>query len=131
VVIAGIGGVLNCANDLWRGKFDTDSDVPIEYAHVGLVDGPGNGMADYHAALLKTCALMRRCDQVSIHDHDGSSRAAAVAIMALHAAHRRGWGHWLGIIREKVGDPEFEPHPVHRLAFNRINWRLVATAMEE
>lgn len=128
VLITGCEAVLNCAHDLMCIEFDVL--IMVEYAHVGLVDGPGNSMVDYHAAMLKLCSMLLRGKITSVHDHDITSRSVAVVIMALHALHRRGWDHWLSVIREKCDLPLLTPHEQHFRAFNKINWRLVSTVLE-
>jgi len=90
-------------------------------------------MAAYHSALLQLCSLMNGGRVTLVVDHDGTSRAIAIAVMALNVvAGRFGWDHWVGKIKELRGLAEgFTPHEVHHKAFNRINWRLVGTAMVE
>ena len=124
----GIKVVFNCAADL--DTHNLFGDV-VEYVHLGLVDGPGNTMADYHAALLKLCGILCKKQRVMVHDHEIGSRTVALVIMALHAMYRRGWDYWLGIIREKTNKSDLTPHLEHRKAFNRVNWRLVSSILEE
>ena|ERR1019366_6161963 len=129
----GIGAMLNVAHDLQCKRGWSDG---IEYAQCGLVDGPGNTMASYHAALLKLCALVCGGRKTLVVDHVAGGRAVAVAIMGLHAMRRMGWAHWLKEIAKalaKVDEQGFscvEVHPKHKEAFDRINWRLVSVAME-
>lgn len=110
--------VLNVTVDYWPIHYSTE----IEYATVGLIDGPGNDLAAYHAAVLKLCSLLRH-HTVLVHDHNGASQAVAVCIMTLHLLHRRGWTYW----QEKIGR---EPHEAHKHAFNRMNWRLLTSVLE-
>ena len=136
----GITAVVNCAVDLnlerWSNLLCVEGfRIPhfvdgVEYVQIGLVDGPGNAMAVYHAVLLKLCSLLMSKKSVLVHDHEMDSRASAVVIMALHALHRRGWDHWLGVIRGKTDNPDLMPHPEHRRAFNRINWRLISSVLD-
>lgn len=132
--------MFNCAIDLnierWCNELDLDGYLfprfikSVEYVQIGLIDGPGNTPANYHAALLKLCSLIQADKQVMVHDHDAGSRTVAVVIMALHAMYRRGWDYWLDVIRDKMGNIELTPHPEHRRAFNRINWRLISSVID-
>ena len=130
---AGIGAILNVAHDLQgrRGWHDG-----IEYAQCGLVDGPGNTMASYHAAILKLAALVTGGRKTLCHCHEGKSQSVAVVVCVLHLLEgRRGWDHWRKVVVEKVAAsgreiPDDKPHPEHRAAFNRLNWRLLASVME-
>ena len=99
----------------------------MEYAHIGLVDGPGNSLASYHAATLKLCDFIVKGRYVLVHDHDSTSRAVAVVIMAMHALERRGWDYWLGVISKKM---DTSPHEEHKRAFNKMNWRLISSVLE-
>ena len=119
-----IEGVLNVAQDLqptcgWsRG---------LDYMHVGLIDGPGNSPAAYHAAVLALVALLRRC-RTLVCCHTGG-RSLTVALMYLHLTGGRGWDGNLDVLRERV-DGEFPaPHEVHRAAFDGMNWRLLASCL--
>ena len=125
----GISVVLNCAADLNVERWNFVSGV--EYVQIGLIDGPGNTMAEYHATTLKLCGIIKSGRGVLIHGHDAGAITTAVAIMALHALYRRGWDYWLNVIRELLETPDMSPHPEHRRAFNRINWRLVSAVMED
>lgn len=120
----GINAMLNVAHDLQGVRGWRDG---ILYAQCGLVDGPGNTMAAYHAAVLMLASMMQADRRVMVYDHLGG-RALAVALLYLNIVGRRGWGEWMKIIRERHDIAE--PHAVHREAFNRINWRLMAAAMD-
>lgn len=100
----------------------------VEYSTVGLIDGPGNNLAAYHAATLKLLSLLGAKHKVLVHDHNGTSQSVAVCIMALHALYRRGWYYWLVEIQKQ--NPDAEPHDAHYRAFNRFNWRLISAVME-
>lgn len=99
----------------------------IEYMQVGLIDGPGNVMAAYHAAVLALVVLMRRHEVVLVYCHTGG-RALAVAIMYLCLTGWRGWGWWENALRENNDDLP-QVHEAHRAAFDKINWRLLNNAM--
>jgi hypothetical protein len=121
---AKIGVVLNVAQDLHgtRGWL-----YGIEYAQVGLIDGPGNPLAAYHAAVLALAVLLKR-GRVLLCCHTGG-RALAVAIMYLHLTSGRGWDSWLASLRERVDSDLPELHEAHRAAFDRMNWQLLTSAM--
>lgn len=151
-----IGAILNVAHDLQCSRGWSDG---IEYAQCGLVDGPGNTMAAYHAAMLKLAALVTGGRRTLVVDHVAGGRAIAVIIMGLHAMRRMGWVHWAKVIAEAVAkrtlrdhqdkcygeqfcqtchdldtivhaSPLPSVHEKHKRAFDRINWRLVTVAME-
>lgn len=117
-----IKAILNVAQDLQatRGWY-----CGVEYAQVGLIDGPGNPPAAYHAAVLALVMLLKR-GRVMVCCH-GGSRSFAVALMYLNLTAGRGWDGWLEVLRERVDDELPVPNEVHRLAFNRMNWRLLAS----
>jgi hypothetical protein len=122
----GIGALLNVAHDLEgkRGWHDG-----VEYAQCGLVDGPGNTMASYHAAVLKLLGLTYGGRKALVYCHEGRSQSVAVAIMALQCETRHGWDGWLKIICNKK-DEVVTPHAEHRRAFNKLNWRLLTSVLE-
>ena len=93
----GASGVLNVAQDL-RGRCSWPD---VEYMQVGLIDGPGNEVVGYCAAIMALVALSRRHEAVAVYDHDGG-RALAVAMMYLNLTEgqRRDnpvswWSRWL------------------------------------
>ncbi len=121
-----VDAILNTAHDLECNRGWPDG---VLYVKCGLVDGPGNTMAAYHAAVLMLCSIVTGGRKVLVSDHDAGSRACAVIIMAMHAMRRMGWEHWAKIIAEKTGR-EVAVHLEHRKAFNRINWRLMSSVFE-
>lgn len=118
---ADVGAILNVARDL-LGKRGWPT---VEYAQVGLVDGPGNSISAYCAATLALVDLMRRCQRVLVHCHEGRSRSLAVAVMYLNTTADRGWDRWLELLRERVDADLPDPHEAHKVAFDKINWRLL------
>lgn len=119
----------------------------ITYAQCGLIDGPGNLLAAYHAAVLMLHNLLSKGPTMVV-DPEGTTRPVVIAIMYLHLTQRMGWDHWLGIIREKykkgftrtVIEDGIEKNiqissacalsDAHKSAFNRTNWRLLSTVTE-
>ena len=122
--------VLNVACDL-----DRDWRIPsgVTYTQVGLVDGPGNELSDYCAAVLCLKGMLRRNDHVLVYDHDGG-RALVVALIYLQldcGQVRRtpmAWSHWpTWAERFTMSVPPFQDdlpdvHDAHVEAFGKIPW---------
>jgi hypothetical protein len=121
---AGITAIINVAHDLQGRRGWSDG---ITYAQCGLVDGPGNLPAAYHAAALMLAALVESGKRVLVCDHSGG-RSLAVAIFYLNLKNPRGWDGWMSVLRER--QEIAEPHPEHKKAFNKVNWRLLASVLE-
>lgn len=102
------GALLNVAQDLrpQRGWPDTES------MHVGLIDGPGNEVAAYCAAIYAIDALIHR-HNVLIYCHSGG-RALAVALMYLCAASKQSWDTWLQLLTERVEGTLPRVLPIHK-----------------
>lgn len=127
-----IKAILNVAQDLqglvgWPDGF--------EYAQVGLIDGPGNEMTAYCAAILCLKTLLQRHDSVLVYDHDGG-RAMVVALMYLNLTGGQlrpdpmAWSHWPTWSERVVlscprcaGLPMV--HSAHVTAFNKMPWGLI------
>ena len=120
-----VNSVLNVASDMIIRRPVGN----ITYAHCGIVDGPGNLLATYHAAILMLHTLVSSRGATLVVDHDGTTRSVVISIMYLHSLRRMGWDHWLGVIQSKCKD-DISLHTSHRTAFNRINWRLLSTVIE-
>lgn len=119
-----IGAVLNVAQDListrlWPGG--------TEAMHVGLVDGPGNELTAYYTAVLALHTLMRR-HNVLVCCHSGG-RSMVVAVMYLNTQHQCGWEQWLDILGERC-EELYPINSIHRLAFEKMNWKLLKSLME-
>lgn len=122
-----LGALLNVAQDL-SGRYGWPK---VEYAHVGLIDGPGNEVVAYCAAALALITMRRRHDSVLVYDHDGG-RALIVAMVALQLTEGKqrtsptAWSHWptwgqrLGTIAGDVRAALPRPHKAHIEAFARI-----------
>lgn len=95
----------------------------LECAHVGLIDGPGNELAAYYAAILTLHTLLRR-HNVLVCCHS-ATRSLAVAIMYLNVGARRGWDGWLEVLHERSESVLMLPHEAHREAFDRLNWKVL------
>jgi hypothetical protein len=125
----GIDCILNCAKDLECTRGWSDG---LIYAKCGLVDGPGNTASMYHAAVLTLNSLLTTEKKVLVVCHDGRSRSVAVVMMCLSATRSRlGWDGWRMRIAALTELPENMPHEAHRLAFNRMNWRLINSVLDQ
>lgn len=131
---AGIGAVLNVAQDMvtthsWYHD--------IEVMHVGLVDGPGNIPAVYAAAVLGLHILLQR-HSVLVCCHDGGRSLAVVIMYASATGGGRGWpgdwvagwDNWLYQLGSNVDQPLPEVNPIHKEAFDKMNWNCLIKLME-
>lgn len=127
-----ITALLNVASDL-SGRVCWPA---VEYAQVGLEDGPGNEVVEYCAAILALVALTRRHDAILVYDHAGS-RALAVGVMYLSLTEgkvaervdflrRRGWDELVATVQDgyKAAVP-FKSHPAHIEAFDQIPFSML------
>lgn len=108
---AGITAILNVAHDLR----DVLGWPEFHLAHCGLIDGPGNRLEHYVAAVNQLIAFIKDGHRVLIHCHAGHSRSVSVAIMYLDRESKFGWEHWRAYIRERR--PTMLPHdpnPPHK-----------------
>lgn len=128
-----IGAVLNVAHDLeglvgWKNG--------IEYAQVGLIDGPGNPPAAYCAAILTLVTLLDRHAQVLVCDHDGVRSVVVAVVYAILKAGRVGerpssphywrtWDSMVGELSESLGVKLPSPHPSHLEAVERVPYGLL------
>lgn len=110
----------------------------IEYAQVGLIDGPGNVPSVYHAAVLTLAMLIKRHKVVMVCCHSGTRSVAVIAMyMSLSAIIGQGWPGdwqvswygWLSWMRSQSGQDIPVPHDEHKKAFDMMNWRLLTTVM--
>jgi hypothetical protein len=125
---SGITAALNVAQDL-RGM---NGWPDVEYMQVGLIDGPGNEISDYCAAVLCLKVLIRRHDGIMVFDHNGC-RALVVVLMYLNliGGQRRpeptGWSHW-PTWEERAAEVNTKiprPHAAHIEMFNKMPWGLI------
>ncbi len=129
VVDNDIEGVLCVAQDMNIGSKWVKG---VEYAQVGLVDGPGNTIAGYSSAVLTLATLLARHKKVMVCCHDGASRSIAVAVMYLilktgkvstHPTFFNYWKTWdkmICEIYEKPGPTFLKVHLAHREACDRM-----------
>lgn len=118
-----VDAILNVAKDLLPTR---DWGHGIEYVHIGLLDGPGNVIEWYYAAILSLSGLLKAGKRTLVCCHDGCSRSMAIVVMYLNISNGAGWDRILGLIREGSEECIPEPHPDHRKAFENINWRLLS-----
>lgn len=87
-----IDAVLNLAYDLDISYFEFyheyEYKFPIEYQKVGLIDGEGNKLTTFAAAVYMLDQLLERHDKVLVHCHAGVSRSASV--VATYISHKNG-----------------------------------------
>lgn len=114
----GIKSLLNVARDLKCSRRSNS----VEYAQVGLVDGPGNSLVSYCAAVLALADLHQR-GKVLVYDHDGA-RAYVVGLMYLNAKFQQPWEQWITIMDER--DVVVNPHHAHKTAFEQIDWKALS-----
>ena len=114
--------VLNVARDLHIKRGYPD----IEYMQVGMVDGPGNLLSAYYAAVLSLATMMKSGKKVLVHCHEGKSRSMAVAVMYLRLTIGMEWDTLLSMIRESNDNDIPEPHSAHKKAFYSIDWEMLA-----
>ena len=93
-----------------------------------MIDGPGNSLAAYFAAVLTLHTLVKRHGRVAVCCHSGS-RSLAVCLMYLHTVSERGWDNWLAMLSEKIDEDLPGINVEHKNAFNKINWRLLSSMM--
>ncbi len=120
----GVTALLNVAQDLRAGHGWDDG---VEYMQVGLIDGPGNLLVSYYAAILAVNSLIQN-HQLMIYSH-GESRSLAVALMYLSAISRHGWDELLVMLQERVEETLPEVHEAHKTAFNKLDWRSLVKIM--
>lgn len=112
---ANVEAILNVAKDLPPTRSWPD----IEYVHIGLVDGPGNTLSAYYAAVLALDSLRSIITLVCCHE---GGRAVAVALMYLGLKTQHNWTQCLNILRERNECEIPEPHVAHRQAFEKMDW---------
>jgi len=96
----------------------------IEYAQVGLIDGPGNPLCMYVAAVTTLAGLVKR-RQTLVCCHTGE-RSLVVALMYLNTLIDKGWDNWVAQLQERIDIELPIPNIAHKNAFNKMNWRLLA-----
>lgn len=116
----GITAILNVAQDLQctRGWLHE-----VEYAQVGLIDGPGNEVGAYSAAVITLDYLTKRHKNVLVCCHTGG-RALAVTIMYINMVSGcwRGWVDWIALLTERIDDTLPMVNNIHVIAFSKLNW---------
>ncbi len=100
----------------------------VEYMQVGLIDGPGNMLSAYHAAVLALATLVKR-GKVMVCCHDGG-RALAIVIMYLYMmGDGPSWDEH--IERLNSSDTTHPPvNTVHREAFFLMDWGMLARVID-
>lgn len=115
-----VSAILNVAQDL-RGTVGWPD---VEYMQVGLIDGPGNPLCTYSAAVLALASLLgRRRTLVCCHS---GGRSLAVCVMYLETLSRIGWDNRITLLQERVNIELPKPHLAHKAAFEAMNWRVLS-----
>lgn len=103
-------------------------DDGVEYMQVGLVDGPGNLLATYHAAVLALVTLTRK-GRVLVCDHDGG-RSLAVVIMYLYLiGDGPSWDECVERLKARRGPLPFV-HSIHKKAFSLMDWGMLHRVLD-
>lgn len=118
-----VGAVLNVARDLCIRAGWPD----VEYAQVGLVDGPGNLPRVYASAVLLLADMLTRHD-VMVCCHNGA-RSLVVSLMYLNVAARKDWTGILNMMRERIDGTLPEVNQAHITVFDSMDWKLLARAV--
>lgn len=124
--------VLNVAQDLQKSV--SRRRHGIEYAQVGLIDGPGNLPAAYCAAVMTLFMLLER-GSCLVYCHSGG-RSLAVAVMYLvlrrgktsnHSTFLNHWLPWDQMIEELRGRVGNLPdvHSAHKEACDKLPFSLL------
>lgn len=121
----GVGAVLNVAQDL-RGYVGWPD---VEYMQVGLVDGPGNPLSSYYAAVLALGSLLKRHGAL-VFCHTGS-RSVVVAAMYVNVGMCCTWDRMVTMLSEKVDEDLPTPHEAHIKAFGEMDWKQLRKILEE
>lgn len=125
-----IDSVLNVAQDLYVEVGWPD----VEYAHVGLIDGPGNPPSAYCAAILVMHTLLvgrGAGKRLLVFCHDGSRSLAVVAMYHIlkrgktstHPTFLNYWTPWdrmLETLQYEASGELSKIHPSHREAFDKL-----------
>lgn len=101
--------VLNVACDMASTR---DCHDTAAVAHVGLIDGPGNEVEMYAAALYVLHTLMKKYD-VLVCCHTGS-RALAVCVMYLAITSDTSWDRIVELLNERMDKELFDMNEAHK-----------------
>lgn len=107
----------------------------VEYAQVGLIDGPGNPIGLYHAAILTLMSLQKK-GVTLVCCHDGG-RSLAIGIMYLNLIYPSGtsssytngcgWDGWINILSKRIKEELPKVHEIHKEIFDKIQWRFLSS----
>lgn len=105
--------ILNVAIDLRR----TNPKTP--YAQCPLIDGPGNNLNAYRAAVFQLMSFLEDGRRVLVCCHDGG-RSLAVVLIFLHQATDTSHSELLKILQERTDVDLPKVHEAHRQAFKEL-----------
>lgn len=115
-----INAVLVVAHDMFGHAY-----MDEENAQVGLIDGPGNPLCAYHAAVLTLVSLLKRGKGVLVCDHDGG-RALAVVMMYRYMMNEApSWDEQVKRLNVLM------PHSAHKRAFERMDWTMLRRVISD
>ncbi len=124
-VLTEFGAILNVAQDL----HGTRGWKEIEYAQVGLIDGPGNPPSAYISAVLMLHTLLCRHKRVLVLCH-GMRRSIVVVLIYLILKKGRtsdnpsltftNWTTWDTVLSELNLPSPIPIHPAHREVFDAL-----------
>lgn len=104
-----VGAVFNVAHDL-----EVDCDC-----RVGLIDGPGNEVEMYCAAVYALHALRKKGSDVLVCCHSGS-RSLAVCVMYVSLLNGCSWDRTMAILCERLDTQLPNVHPVHSFVLEEV-----------
>ena len=103
-------------------------DGGVEYMQVGIVDGPGNQLATYHAAVLALVAMTRK-GRVLVCCHDGG-RSLAIVIMYLYLmGNGPSWDEHINRLSKKEANLPLV-HNTHKKAFFLMDWGMLTRVID-
>jgi hypothetical protein len=124
-----IDSVLIVANDMWYSS-GLASNRWLQQMHVGIVDGPGNMLVTYHAAVLALASLVAQGHRVMVCCHSCSRSLAIVIMYQYLMGDGPSWDEAverLKVIFNKM--PEL--HEAHRRAFYVMDWGMLTRVLNE
>lgn len=98
-----------------------------EYMHVGLVDGPGNLLATYHAAVLALVSLVY-AGKVLVCCHNGGRSLAVVIMYQYLMGEGPSWIEYIDRWEREHG-ASLSIHAAHREAFFLMDWGMLSRVL--
>jgi hypothetical protein len=120
--------VLVTAHDM-RPCIGLEGENGVEHMQVGLIDGPGNPLSVYHAAVLALHTLVGK-GKVLVCDHTGGLSLAVVIMYRFLTGDGPSWDEQIERLKSVHGKLP-EVHSVHKWAFFRMDWTMLARILRE